>query len=167
MTLHPLEDKVLRLARDKKYAEAEETLAEYARVVPENQVGITTLRAGLLRQKGQVNDALALLSDAIENGKDENCLCRMSRARLFLKNEDYRAALRDCDAILNDKTPHMIERFHNFYLFLKAYALAKLKDPEFDSVAKGIPREYSVWIAGRTLKVGDLRSIYRSSQGLP
>jgi tetratricopeptide (TPR) repeat protein len=164
MSNYSLEEKFHQLIFEGKTDEAQCVLDEYKELNPRDQTGMYCLQASLMRKRGDVDNAIELLTEAIDNGHNRYCRCHMSRVALYLRKGNHPAALNDCNIILEEDEPHIKQRFHNYYQFVKSYLLAVLKDPNFDVEISKIPKDYTVWISNRNLNVEDLAAIFRDAK---
>jgi tetratricopeptide (TPR) repeat protein len=116
--------------------------------------------AAILFREGETDEALAMLDQAIRQNWRDKWICHRERADELVRLSRYREAISDYDAVLADKTPLVVERIHIPARFKKAYALARLGDPEFERVIVELPDDGIDRVAGEFVDVAALKRLY-------
>lgn len=123
----------------------------------------TFSRACLLEKMGRPETAIESLSTVIADEIPNYELCLIHRASIYFATKRFREAAVDFQAILDDKSPMMVDGFHMSAQFCKTWCLAALGDPDFEMEALKVAPGYSEWRNGGPKTIVDIRKVYEEA----
>lgn len=138
-------------------------LARYEAEFPDDLATSNYWKAFVESRKGNVKASIDLYSAALIG---ETAICsknRMARADAFISIGEFAQALVDVETCLTDSTPLAIERFHPSLKYRKAFLLAALGEPSFETAVEDIPPGYSEFLLGARRDATALNALYQQS----